>query len=38
LRKYFIRNLPADEKGKPHWFTRAALWWRLIHHTSNIPL
>lgn len=26
VRKYLIRSLPADEKGKPHWFTRAALW------------
>jgi sodium/potassium-transporting ATPase subunit alpha len=26
IRKYLIRSLPADEKGKPHWFTRAALW------------
>jgi sodium/potassium-transporting ATPase subunit alpha len=26
VRKYFIRNLPVDEKGKPHWFSRAALW------------
>lgn len=26
IRKYYIRSLPADEKGKPHWFTRAALW------------
>lgn len=26
IRKYLIRTLPADEKGKPHWFTRAALW------------
>ena len=25
-RKYYIRNLPEDETGKPHWFTRAALW------------
>lgn len=25
-RKYFIRTLPADTVGKPHWFTRAALW------------
>jgi len=25
-RKYYIRNLPEDDKGKPHWFTRAALW------------
>lgn len=25
-RKYLIRNLPSDSKGKPHWFTRAALW------------
>ena len=25
-RKYFIRTLPADATGKPHWFTRAALW------------
>ena len=25
-RKYFIRTLPADAAGKPHWFTRAALW------------
>jgi len=29
VRKYYIRTLPADEKGKPHWFTRAALWWPL---------
>jgi hypothetical protein len=20
IKKYFIRNLPADEKGKPNWF------------------
>jgi sodium/potassium-transporting ATPase subunit alpha len=26
LRKYLIRSLPADDKGKPHWFSRAALW------------
>lgn len=26
IRKYFIRNLKPDAKGKPHWFTRAALW------------
>jgi sodium/potassium-transporting ATPase subunit alpha len=26
VRKYLIRNLPVDEKGKPHWFSRAALW------------
>ena len=26
VRKYLIRSLPVDEKGKPHWFTRAALW------------
>ena len=26
IRKYFIRTLPSDAKGKPHWFTRAALW------------
>lgn len=26
VRKYAIRSLPSDEKGKPHWFTRAALW------------
>lgn len=25
-RKYLIRNLPTDAKGKPHWFARAALW------------
>ena len=25
-RKYLIRTLKADEKGKPHWFARAALW------------
>eukprot|EP00178_Gracilaria_changii_P002862 TRINITY_DN14192_c0_g1_i2.p1 TRINITY_DN14192_c0_g1~~TRINITY_DN14192_c0_g1_i2.p1 ORF type:complete len:246 (-),score=15.64 TRINITY_DN14192_c0_g1_i2:19-756(-) len=25
-RKYYIRKLPADDNGKPHWFTRAALW------------
>jgi hypothetical protein len=27
IRKYLIRNLPIDKTGKPHWFTRAALWW-----------
>ncbi len=26
IRKYFIRSLPTDAKGKPHWFSRAALW------------
>jgi hypothetical protein len=26
IRKYLIRNLPVDKTGKPHWFTRAALW------------
>ena len=26
IRKYLIRSLPADDKGKPHWFARAALW------------
>jgi sodium/potassium-transporting ATPase subunit alpha len=26
FRKYYIRTLPVDETGKPHWFTRAALW------------
>jgi hypothetical protein len=26
VRKFFIRTLPEDDKGKPHWFTRAALW------------
>jgi len=26
IRKYYIRSLPEDETGKPHWFTRAALW------------
>lgn len=26
VRKYLIRNLPANSKGKPHWFSRAALW------------
>lgn len=26
VRKYLIRSLPANEKGKPHWFSRAALW------------
>lgn len=26
IRKYLIRSLPSDENGKPHWFTRAALW------------
>ncbi|MCB0371038.1 MAG: cation transporting ATPase C-terminal domain-containing protein [Bdellovibrionales bacterium] len=25
-RKYYVRSLPSDENGKPHWFTRAALW------------
>ena len=25
-RKFYIRSLPSDENGKPHWFTRAALW------------
>lgn len=25
-RKYYIRTLPEDENGKPHWFARAALW------------
>lgn len=25
-RKYLIRNLPCDKSGKPHWFSRAALW------------
>ena len=25
-RKYLIRNLPKDAKGKPHWFERASLW------------
>jgi sodium/potassium-transporting ATPase subunit alpha len=25
-RKYFIRSLPEDDTGKPHWFPRAALW------------
>lgn len=25
-RKYLIRTLPKDAKGKPHWFERAALW------------
>ena len=25
-RKYYIRSLPSDDTGKPHWFTRAALW------------
>jgi len=26
IRKYYIRTLPSDSKGKPHWFVRAALW------------
>jgi len=26
LRKYLLRILPSDSKGKPHWFVRAALW------------
>jgi len=26
IRKYFIRNLKPNKYGKPHWFTRAALW------------
>lgn len=26
VRKYFIRNLKPNKYGKPHWFTRAALW------------
>lgn len=25
-RKYYIRSLPSDDNGKPHWFSRAALW------------
>jgi sodium/potassium-transporting ATPase subunit alpha len=25
-RKFLIRTLPSDENGKPHWFSRAALW------------
>jgi len=25
-RKYYIRLLPEDDRGKPHWFSRAALW------------
>lgn len=25
-RKYIIRNVKPDAKGKPHWFERAALW------------
>lgn len=26
VKKYLIRNLPADEKGKPNFFHRLALW------------
>ena len=26
VRKYYVRSLPVDAKGKPHWFSRAALW------------
>jgi len=26
IRKYLIRNLKPNKYGKPHWFTRAALW------------
>ena len=26
IKKFFIRNLKPDKFGKPHWFTRAALW------------
>lgn len=26
LRKYLMRNLPSDEKGRPNWFLRCTLW------------
>jgi sodium/potassium-transporting ATPase subunit alpha len=26
IRKFFIRTLKPNIFGKPHWFTRAALW------------
>lgn len=26
IRKYLIRNLPPDEKGRPNWFERCTLW------------
>ena len=26
IKKYLIRNLPSDEKGKPNFFYRMALW------------